>query len=332
MCDTNFRKVGVPHDPNYHPELDTTELISAKDQSKYRSLLGSANWMVTLGRFDIHYAVNTMAQYTVAPRQGHFLALQRIFGYLKQHPLAMLAIDSSEPPGREIATFHRDCDWSEFFPDAIEDIPDKSPPPYGEPVKLTVYVDADHARNNVTRRSVTGILLLINNTPLVWISKRQQTVETSTFGSEMIAARMAIDLIIEMRYKLRCLGIPVEKRSELLGDNLSVVVNTTLPSSKIKKKHLSCQIMRVREAIAAGFVRFGHVRSEQNIADIMTKPLGPSVFHRLAHPYLFRHLNSHKDDNPKDVLNAPVPYRHYTQPTSKKRQPHSETNPNLEPS
>jgi hypothetical protein len=167
MCDTNFQEVGVPHDPNYHPELDTTELISAKDQLKYWSLLGSANWMVTLGRFDIHYAVNTMAQYTVALRQGHFLALQQIFGYLKQYPLAMLAIDSSEPPGREIATFHRDCDWSEFFPDAIEDIPDKSPPPYGEPVKLTVYVDADHARNNVTRRSVTGILLLINNMPLV---------------------------------------------------------------------------------------------------------------------------------------------------------------------
>jgi hypothetical protein len=91
-----------------------------------------------------------------------------------------------------------------------------------------------------------------------------------------------------MRYKLRCLVINVEKRSELLGDNLSVVVNTTLPSSKIKKKHLSCQIMRVREAIAAGFVRFGHVLSEQNIADIMTKPLGPCIFHRLAHPYEYR--------------------------------------------
>jgi hypothetical protein len=143
---------------------------------------------------------------------------------------------------------------------------------------------------------------------------------------------MAIDLIIEMRYKLRCLGIPVEKRSELLTENLSVVVNTTLPSSKIKKKHLSCQIMRVGEAIAAGFVQFGHVRSEHNNADIMTKLLAPSVFHRLAHPYLLRHLNSNKDDKPEDVLNAPVPYRHYTQPTLKKRQSHSKTNPYLVPS
>jgi hypothetical protein len=75
----------------------------------------------------------------------------------------MLTIDSSDPPGRKIATFYRDCDWSEFFPDAIEDIPIKSPDPFGDPLKLTVYVDADHARNNVTHRSITGILLLINN-------------------------------------------------------------------------------------------------------------------------------------------------------------------------
>ena len=335
MCSTTFKRVSVPHDPNYHPELDTTELCSSADQSKYRSLLGSANWMVTLGRFDISYSVNTFAQYGIAPREGHFLALQRVFGYLKQHPRAMLLIDSSDPPGRKIATFHRDCDWSEFFPDAIEDLPTKCPTSYGNPIKITEYVDADHARNAVTRRSVTGILLLINNTPLVWVSKRQRTVETSTFGSEMIAARMAIDLIIEMRYKLRCLGIPVEKRSELLGDNLSVVVNTTLPSSQIKKKHLSCQIMRVREAIAAGFVRFGHVRSEQNISDIFTKPLGPCVFHRLAHPYLFRHLATHKENQPDkngDILDAPIPYRSYTPTPAPKQKPHSETNPNLEPS
>jgi hypothetical protein len=50
--------------------------------------------------------------------------------------------------------------------------------------------------------SVTGIILLVNNTPLVWISKRQKTVESSTYGSELVAARVAIDLIIEMRYKL----------------------------------------------------------------------------------------------------------------------------------
>jgi hypothetical protein len=106
-----------PFDPNYHAELDTTSMCSPTDMPKYRSLLGSANWLITLGRFDIHYAVHTLAQYCVAPRQGRLQALQRVFGYLKKHPNGMMLIDTSEPPGRTQATFHKDCDWSEYFPD-----------------------------------------------------------------------------------------------------------------------------------------------------------------------------------------------------------------------
>ena len=82
--------------------------------------------MITLGRFDINYAVNTLAPYCVAPRVGHLEELQRIFGYLKLHPRGMLLIDLSEPFCRQQATFHRDCDWSEYFPDAEEDIPLKN--------------------------------------------------------------------------------------------------------------------------------------------------------------------------------------------------------------
>jgi hypothetical protein len=58
-------------------------------------------------------------------------------------------------------------------------------------------VTTDHAHNVVTRRSVTGIILFINKTPVKWISKRQKTVESSTYGSEMVAARVATDLAVE---------------------------------------------------------------------------------------------------------------------------------------
>ena len=333
MCDTTFKHVSVPFNPNYHAETDTSDFCSSSDMSRYRSLLGSANWVITLGRFDIQYAVSTLAQYCIAPRDGHFQALQRILGSLKEHPLGAILMDSSPPSCRKHGKFHQDCDWSEYYPDAFEELPTHCPMPFGDPVQLTAYVDADHARNTVTRRSVTGIILLINNTPIVWISKRQRTVETSTFGSEMIAARIAVDLLVEMRYKLRCLGINVERRSVLLGDNLSVVVNTTLPSSKIKKKHLSCSIARIREAVAAGFVRFGHIRSELNVSDIATKPLGPLAFHRIAHPFLFRHLSRNSDKNTTDILHHPSVYRHYhsSVPTQEKKRIHSPTNPNLIP-
>ena len=115
MCSTEFKPVSVPFKPDYHAELDDSALCGPADMSKYRSLLGSANWMITLGHFDINYAVNTLAQYCVAPRLGYLQALQQIFGYLKKHPRGMLIVDPSYPTCRSQAKFNRDCDWSEYF-------------------------------------------------------------------------------------------------------------------------------------------------------------------------------------------------------------------------
>ena len=75
--------------------------------------------------------------------------------------------------------------------------------PLGKECTITCYVDADHARDKVTCRSVTGILLLVNNTPLIWYTKRQRIAETSTYGSELVAARIAVEMIIEVK-NVRC--------------------------------------------------------------------------------------------------------------------------------
>ena len=64
--------------------------------------------------------------------------------------------------------------------------------------------------------------MLLDNTPLVWVCKRQRTVETSTYGAELVAAKMAVDLIIEIRYKLHMLGVVLEETSVLLGYYISV--------------------------------------------------------------------------------------------------------------
>jgi hypothetical protein len=233
----------------------------------------------------------------MAPREGHLKAMMRMFGYLRDAIHGRILIDVGKAPIREESTASSGYNWIEFYPDACEEVPHDMLEPHGEEAKITCYVDADHARDKLTRRSVTGIVLLLNNTPLAWISRKQKTVETSTYGSELVAARVAIELIIEMRYKLRMLGIKVEKSSYLVGDNMSVVLNTTLPSSALKKKAQACNYHRIREAIASQFVTLGHIDTSQNVADIMTKPLGKKDFQYLASKYLFRiprHLNEVK--------------------------------------
>jgi hypothetical protein len=83
---------------------------------------------------------------------------------------------------------------------------------------MTVYVDADHAHDLVTRRSITVILVMLKNTPIRWISKRQKTVETSTYGSELVASRVATELILEVRYMLRSFGVALDGPVLMLGE------------------------------------------------------------------------------------------------------------------
>jgi hypothetical protein len=233
-----------------------------------------------------------MSRFNMKPRMGHMVAAKRVLGYLKAYPKGRILFDTSYPNHSEHKVETQD--WSVIYPDAEEEIPYDAIEKKGKAVRITVYVDADHAHDLVTRRSVTGILVFLNNTPFRWVSKRQKTVETSTYGSELVAARVATELIMEIRYQLQMLGVPLDGPAMMLGDNMSVVLNTTVPSSVLKKKHNAIAYHRVREAIAAKVIVFAHVRSEDNIADILTKPLPNKAFHKLMKLWLFRRADNVK--------------------------------------
>ena len=147
------------------------------------------------------------------------------------------------------------------------------PTPRGNPVTITCFVDANHAGNMVTRRSHTGVIIFLNNAPILWFSKKQNTVESSTFGSEFVAARIATDMIESLRYKLRMFGVPIDGPANVFCDNQSVVKNSSLPESTLNKKHNAICYHRVREAAARGMIRMGKEQTQTNIADLLTKVL-----------------------------------------------------------
>ena len=147
------------------------------------------------------------------------------------------------------------------------------PEPLGHPVNIYTFVDANHAGNVVTRRSHTGILLFIQNSPIVWLSGRQNTVETSTFGSEFVALRTARDLIMSLRYKLRMFGVPLTGPAQVFCDNQGVVKNSSIPESVLTKKHNAINYHAVREAAAAGILEVIKEDTQTNLADLFTKVL-----------------------------------------------------------
>ena len=108
--------------------------------------------------------------------------------------------------------------------------------PLGKPFVIRFLVDADHARESVTRRSRTGCIIFLKNESIYCISKKQSSCKTSTFGSNFVAMKQATEYVRGIWYKLRIIGIAVTEPLFVYGYNQTVLCNTTMPGSSLKNK------------------------------------------------------------------------------------------------
>ena len=166
----------------------------------YQEIIGVLRWAAELGRVDILLEVALMSTHMAMPREGHLQQLYRIFGYMKAHPKRKIAFDSQHPMINE--RMFKKCDWRDFYHDVTEAIPGDMPVPRGNPMSTHCFVDASHDSDHANRRSQTGILIFCNKATIIWFSKRQNTVEASTFGSKFQAMKKAVELTEALQYKL----------------------------------------------------------------------------------------------------------------------------------
>jgi hypothetical protein len=175
-------KCPTPMKGDYHPSSDDTPELSAKGLHYYQELIGVLRWAVEIGRLDILLEVALLSSHLALPRMGHLEQVYHIFGYLKQASKRTLYLDPDHPNIGE-DRFH-EYDWEDFYKYAEEPLPPNMPTPRGRPMTTHCFVDSDHAGDRVTRRSQTGILIFCNRAPVIAYSKRQNSVEASTYGSE----------------------------------------------------------------------------------------------------------------------------------------------------
>ena len=212
----------------------------------------------------------TMSRFRAAPRRGHLERVKRICGYLSKMRHGIIRIRTEEPDYSDIPEKLFDWEYT-CYKGAQEILPKDAPVPRGKRVQLTTYVDANLYHDMVSGRSVTGILHLANKTPIDWFSKLQSTVETATFGSEFVAARTATEQTTDLRNTFRYLGVPVETPTMMFGDNETVVNSSTVPHSKLMKRHNALSYHKTRESIAARILAFHHIPGTENPADILSK-------------------------------------------------------------
>ena len=209
--------------------------------------------------------------YLVIPQVGHLEQAFYIFVYLKAHLNRELVFDPALPDIN--ANRFQNCYWTGFYRDSEEVIPSNIPVARGNFMLTHCLVDANHDGDTDTRRSHTGILFFCNSAPIIWFSKRQNSVEASTSGSYFTAMKNTVEIIYALRYKLRMFGVPIYGSTNIFCDNGAVCLNTTRPESTLSKNRHSIAYHCAQEAVEARTFRFPKEHTLTNLDYLSTKTM-----------------------------------------------------------
>jgi len=252
----------------------------------YQSLVKVLQWSIFIGQFNIVTAVMMMSFFRAQPHIAHLEHIKCICGYLYKMKDAAICIRVGKPDYSDLV--EEEYDWtSTVYGDVSEILPKDAPVPLGNFVMLSHYMDANLYHNMLTGRLVTGILHYLNKMPIDWYSKKQATIKTATYGSELVSACLVVDQIVDLQLTLQYLGVPICEKSYFFRDNKSVVNSSTKPHSKLHKQHNALSFHWVCEAVASHCISFMFIDGEYSPADILSKHWGYQQVWKILKPILF---------------------------------------------
>lgn len=208
----------------------------------YRQLIGSLMWLATSTRPDISFATSFLARATNPPTEQHWQMGLRMVAYLKAT--------------RNLALEYRKGSEG-----------------------LVGWVDADYAGCLDTRRSTTGYLFKLHDSPIAWSSKRQATVATSTTEAEYIALAEGCQEATWLRSLLREMNYSQRGPTTLYCDNQGSIQLAKNPGTHQRTKHIDIRHHLIREKIESGEIKVTYIETNRQEADILTKSL-PRNLHR----------------------------------------------------
>ena len=192
------QKYTSPLEKGDHLELDISEELDVEGIKKYQSLIGCLQWMVSLGCFYICTATMSMSSFHVNPHEGHLERLKCIVRYCSKMRDGAIRDQTARPDLSHLPIDRYSWDNSVYC-DVKEDITNDIPEAKGNTVDTITYLDANLLHDVISGKSVTGVMHFLNQTPIDSYLKKQNTVETSTFSSKFVAAKIAIEQIIDLQ-------------------------------------------------------------------------------------------------------------------------------------
>lgn len=209
----------------------------AVDPTQYQSMVGSLLYAAIATRPDIAQAVGVVSKFNSKPSEAHLTAVKRIMRYLKG--TADFALKYRKSSGGV----------------------------------LTGYADADWAGDQDNRHSTSGVLFLMAEGSISWLSKKQPIVALSTSEAEYVALSVATQEAVWLRRLFSDLRVDPQEPTMLMEDNQGTIAIAKNPISHARTKHIDIRYHYVREAVQAGVINLTYCPTEEMIADLLTKPL-----------------------------------------------------------
>lgn len=220
---------------------NTTAATTAfQDPKLYRSTVGSLQYL-SFTRPEIGFSVNRLAQFMHSPTELHWQEVKRILRYLKGTSSYGLVIRPSVIP------------------------------------TLTAYSDADWAGSVEDRKSTTGYAVYLGRNLISWSSRKQKSVSRSSTEAEYRAIANTTSELLWVRNLLQELGITVDT-PVLWCDNIGATSLTVNPLHHSRMKHVQIDVHFVRDRVACKELNVRYLSSNDQIADILTKPLAKNRF------------------------------------------------------
>ncbi|KAK8664822.1 hypothetical protein V6N13_084595 [Hibiscus sabdariffa] len=224
------------------PKLKANDGAVFSDIQLYRSTVGGLQY-ICLTRPDIAYAVNKVSQYMNHPHETHWKAVKCILRYL-----------------------NGTLQYGLWFSSGVGNF------------TLACYADADWAASVEDRRSTTGYCVYLGDNPVAWCSKKQSVVSRSTSEAEYRSVANSVSELIWVEQLLTELGVSLIGKPTIWCDNTSTVSMSANPTHHAKVKHVEIDLHFVREKVLSGQLLVNFVPSTEQYADILTKPIPPSLF------------------------------------------------------
>jgi hypothetical protein len=244
--------------------------ISKQAGFSYRQVLGELIYAYVICRLDIGFAVTFLSRFATAPHLEHYHALKNICRYLR----------ATKSWGIHY--------WRNRPVDSLPDIPFEPLPvdstlpsfPTHDLLQLVGFVDAAHATDLHTRRSVSGMVFTLAGGAIAYKSKLQPTVSTSSTEAEFIAAVSAAKTAKYLRSVLADLGESQSGPTPLYEDNQAAIhmINDSRPTPR--SRHVDIQHFAIQEWSAAGEIKMIYISTVINPADQSTKALGWTLHSR----------------------------------------------------